>query len=171
MITLARTPEYKIRHVIERYPFDSVDKIAKDARMGTATITLIIKRYGLKKKTRPIGKKIEWTPEMLDYLTRNFKSTDNETLAFELNVSPRSMSRKAQELGLTKSKQYLRRVVNEAGAASKYFLKKSGRKFWNDPEEIKRFAEAGKAYRFGSPGDPRKKKKKKTAKVNTSIIK
>lgn len=47
--------------------------------------------------------KIYWSEDMIDYLKRNYATTNNEDLAFYLRVSQRTMSRKAKELGLKKS--------------------------------------------------------------------
>lgn len=158
MITLENVPEYKIQYVKEHYPRETVKSITSTLHMSTATVTAIIKKLGLQ-KLRVAGRRVVWTDKMIAHITKNFKNTDNETLAFELGVSPRTMSRKAAELGLTKSKQFLHMVQREAGAASKYFLRKRGLKVWGGQKAINNLIEGGKPYRFGAPLDPRFKRR------------
>ncbi len=57
-----------------------------------------------KKKNRY---KIIWTEEMLKILSEKFATTYNKVLAKELNVSWRSLIRKARELGLEKEPNFL----------------------------------------------------------------
>jgi hypothetical protein len=51
--------------------------------------------------------KIEWTPEMIHRLKFEFKYAYNRALAIDLGVSPRSLIRKARELGLEKEEGFL----------------------------------------------------------------
>ena len=59
--------------------------------------------------------KIYWTGNMLSDLKRFFPNTNNIELAEILGVSRRTLSRKAKELGLVKSKEYLSRINTEKG--------------------------------------------------------
>ena len=57
--------------------------------------------------------RIYWSTAMLDYLRRHFPTTLNDELAECLGVSPRTMIRKARELGLEKDPVWLRQVWEE----------------------------------------------------------
>lgn len=54
-----------------------------------------------------------WNKDMLDYLKQHFATTLNEELAGCLGVSPRTMIRKARELGLQKDEKWLAAVWEE----------------------------------------------------------
>lgn len=58
------------------------------------------------KEHKGCATRIFWTEYMLERLKRNFATTKNEDLALDLNVSPRTMIRKARELGLVKDKDW-----------------------------------------------------------------
>lgn len=51
--------------------------------------------------------KIDWTPEMITRLKNEFPTRYNKELAAELNVSWRSLVRKARQLGIEKEKGFL----------------------------------------------------------------
>lgn len=51
---------------------------------------------------------IFWSQHMIDTLNRKFPTTRNEDLAVILNVSPRTLIRKARELGLQKNCEWQR---------------------------------------------------------------
>lgn len=57
--------------------------------------------------------RIHWSPQMLAYLRRHYATTLNEELAGCLGVSPRTMIRKARELGLEKDPSWLRGIWDE----------------------------------------------------------
>lgn len=57
--------------------------------------------------------RIHWNPAMLTFLRRHYATTFNEELAQCLGVSPRTMIRKARELGLVKDPEWLRRIWDE----------------------------------------------------------
>lgn len=57
--------------------------------------------------------RIHWSTAMLDYLRRHFPTTLNEELAGCLGVSPRTLIRKARELGLEKDPQWLSQIWEE----------------------------------------------------------
>lgn len=51
--------------------------------------------------------KIHWSLHMIERLTNTYATTKNEDLAIDLNVSPRTVIRKARELGLEKDKGWM----------------------------------------------------------------
>jgi len=57
--------------------------------------------------------RIHWSKDMLDYLKQHYHTTLNEELAGCLGVSPRTMIRKARELGLQKDEKWLAAVWEE----------------------------------------------------------
>lgn len=57
--------------------------------------------------------RIHWSAAMLDYLRRHFPTTLNEELAGCIGVSPRTLVRKARELGLEKDPQWLSQIYEE----------------------------------------------------------
>lgn len=54
---------------------------------------------------RGCATRIYWSGDMLSLIRREFPTTLNEELAGMLGVSPRTLARKAKELGLTKDPQ------------------------------------------------------------------
>lgn len=92
-----------------------------------------------KKKWR----KIEWTPDMLETLKKEFPTSYNAELSNALGVSPRSLIRKARELGLDKELGFLDKRRPEIGAMAKMARGTNvtkGQKGWSVP--------GGEAYRF-----------------------
>ncbi len=69
---------------------------------------------------------IHWSPMMLEYLTRNFATMLNNDLAEWLGVSPRTVVRKARQLGLTKNKAWLDGIWNERRKMAHSAAKKKG---------------------------------------------
>ena len=57
--------------------------------------------------------RIFWSKDMLDYLKANYATTLNEDLAGCLGVSPRTMVRKARELGLQKDAAWISKIWDE----------------------------------------------------------
>lgn len=55
---------------------------------------------------RGLSRRIHWSRRMLDDLRRLFATTKNDDLADIIGVSPRTVVRKARELGLEKDKQW-----------------------------------------------------------------
>ena len=51
--------------------------------------------------------RIFWTKYMLERMLRLYQNTLNEDLAIELNVSKKTLIRKAKELGLKKDKEFI----------------------------------------------------------------
>lgn len=70
--------------------------------------------------------RIHWNKDMLDYLKQNYATTLNEELAGCLGVSPRTMIRKARELGLEKDKVWLRGIYEERIRMAMAIAKKNG---------------------------------------------
>ena len=54
--------------------------------------------------------RIFWSKDMIDYLKANYATTLNEDLSDCLGVSPRTMVRKARDLGLQKDRSWLREI-------------------------------------------------------------
>lgn len=73
---------------------------------------------------RHYATRIYWSTTMTDYLRRHFPTTLNDELAGCLGMSPRTMIRKARELGLQKDPAWLKAVWDErrrmAHAASRH---------------------------------------------------
>lgn len=86
---------------------------------------------------------IFWSPDMISTIRRYFATTFNDELAGILGVSPRTMLRKARELGLQKDKFWLLNVWNER---RKWANSSSRRKGY--PGAFKPGNEIGKEYRF-----------------------
>lgn len=82
-------------------------------------IHLIIRKDGVSR--------IYWSGNMLSELKRYYPTTKNAELADYFGVSQRTINRKAAELGLKKSKQFIAEVSTENGhyALSKKNLNKS----------------------------------------------
>ena len=70
--------------------------------------------------------RIFWNTSMLDYLRRHFPTTLNEELAECLGVSPRTMIRKARELGLEKDPKWLADVWEERRQLAHIISKRKG---------------------------------------------
>lgn len=68
---------------------------------------LIIRKDGISR--------IYWSGNMLSELKRYYPTTKNSELADYFGVSQRTINRKAAELGLTKSKQFIADVSKENG--------------------------------------------------------
>lgn len=68
---------------------------------------LIIRKDGISR--------IYWSGNMLSELKRYYPTTKNAELADYFGVSQRTINRKAAELGLTKSKQFIADVSKENG--------------------------------------------------------
>lgn len=89
------------------------------------------------------GKKTEWTEAMLSYLTEHFPTDCNEEIAKKLKVSPRTMIRKARELGLQKAENF--RELNEVKISTKMRKAHKGKK---NPGCFKKGNTVGTEYRF-----------------------
>lgn len=69
-----------------------------------------------KRAARP---KINWTESMIDMVVELFPVTFNNVLAKKLNVSQRSLIRKARELGIEKEDGFLEKRRDEISAMAK----------------------------------------------------
>ena len=63
--------------------------------------------------------KITLTPEQEKWLTAHFKHTKNEEIGERLGISQSSLHRFARELGLTKTKQFMRKVQKNTSERAK----------------------------------------------------
>jgi len=70
--------------------------------------------------------RIHWSKDMLDYLKQHYATTLNDELAGCLGVSPRTMIRKAMELGLEKDKVWLHGVYEERRKMAQVESKRKG---------------------------------------------
>lgn len=64
------------------------------------------------------GHKIELTEKQRAYLAKHFKNTKNKDLAEKLGISLRSVVRIGREMGLTKTKQFMRKTQANCSAHS-----------------------------------------------------
>jgi len=70
--------------------------------------------------------RIHWSKDMLDYLRQHYPTTLNDELAGCLGVSPRTMIRKARELGLQKDEKWLASVWEERRKMAQVESKRKG---------------------------------------------
>ena len=63
--------------------------------------------------------KITLSPEQERWLVRHFKHTRNDDIMDRLGISHSTLHRKARELGLTKTRQFMRKVQREAADKAK----------------------------------------------------
>ena len=99
--------------------------------------------------------RIFWNTQMLDYLRRHFPTTLNEELAGCLGVSPRTMIRKARELGLEKDPEWLAEVWEERRKLAHVISKRKGY-----PGGFKKGERANPAGEFKA-GEPRSEEMKR----------
>lgn len=99
--------------------------------------------------------RIFWNTQMLDYLRRHFPTTLNEELAGCLGVSPRTMIRKARELGLEKDPEWLAEVWEERRKMAHIIARKKGY-----PGGFKKGERANPAGEFKA-GEPRSEEMKR----------
>lgn len=86
---------------------------------------------------------IYWTPQMIADLKRYFPTTLNEELAGILNVSQRTLTRKARELGLAKDTGWLRAIWEERRLMAHVESKRLGY-----PGSFQKGTKIGQAYWF-----------------------
>lgn len=82
--------------------------------------------YGRIVEHQGYATRIFWSKDMLDYLKRHYATTLNEELAGCLGVSPRTMIRKARELGLEKDGAWMRHICEERRLLALSASKKKG---------------------------------------------
>lgn len=87
--------------------------------------------------------RIFWSPSMISYLQKHFPTTKNQDLSEALGVSPRTITRKARELGLEKNSEWLQGVWDEHRLMAQAESKRKGY-----PGAFKPGNEIGKEYRF-----------------------
>lgn len=87
--------------------------------------------------------RIFWSPSMISYLQKHFPTTKNQDLSEALGVSPRTITRKARELGLEKNSEWLQGVWDEHRLMAQAESKRKGY-----PGGFKPGHEIGKEYRF-----------------------
>lgn len=73
-----------------------------------------------------LSRRIMWSKQMLDDLRSMFATTANQELAGILGVSPRTMIRKARELGLEKDGDWLLKQWNDNRILAHVVAKKKG---------------------------------------------
>lgn len=75
---------------------------------------------------RGVSKSIYWTGDMLSILQRYFQNTKTEEVAEMIGVSPRTVIRKARELGIDKNSDFLHRVWDENRLLAHITVKREG---------------------------------------------
>jgi hypothetical protein len=89
------------------------------------------------------GIKIHWTPEMINQVKLEFPYRFNRELSHDLGISPRSLIRKARELGLDKEPGFLdknRSIITEMAIKAHPGQPTKGLKGWSVPNsEATRF--------------------------------
>lgn len=67
-----------------------------------------------------------WNPNMISLLKRHFCDTKNSELSELLGVSQRTLIRKARQLGLEKSDEFLHRIIVDASMKGRVACKQNG---------------------------------------------
>lgn len=91
---------------------------------------------------------IYWSPQMIADMKRYYPTTLNEELAGILNVSQRTLTRKARELGLEKDRSWLREIWEERRLMAQVESKRRGY-----PGCFKKGNMIGAEYRFKKKGE------------------
>lgn len=102
--------------------------------------------------------RIYWSEAMLSYLRRHFPTTLNEELAGCLGVSMRTLSRKAQQLGLRKDPDWLHRIWDERRIMAQVKAKRCG-----NPGHWKKGEHSNPEYEFKPGRKPTDEEKAKHA--------
>jgi hypothetical protein len=87
---------------------------------------LYLNKYGRVMEHECYATRIYWNGDMLSFLRRHFSTMLNEEIAGCLGVSPRTMIRKARELGLEKDPEWLRKIWEERRMMAHVISKKKG---------------------------------------------
>ena len=98
---------------------------------------------GLLYKTVGRSTSIFWTPNMISILVKQYPCTTNEEIAGILGISPRTVVRKARELGLEKDHEWLIGIWNERRMIAHVESKRKGY-----PGTFKKGCTVGAAYWF-----------------------
>lgn len=94
-----------------------VQEICRKLGFSTAAFYRLAKAYGLKTRDpHENGDPIEWTPEMLETMCREFPTALNQDLAAKLGISQTTLHRKARELKLKKVPDHRERNLKAIGA-------------------------------------------------------
>ena len=94
-----------------------VQEICRKLGFSTAAYYRLAKAYGLKTRDpHENGDPIEWTPEMLETMRREFPTALNQDLAAKLGISQTTLHRKARELKLKKVPDHRERNLKAIGA-------------------------------------------------------
>lgn len=98
------------KYFLDNFGKAPVQEICKRLSFSTAAYYRQAKAYGLKTKDpHENGDPIEWTPEMLETLRREFPTALNQDLGRKLGISQTTLHRKARELKLTKAPDHRER--------------------------------------------------------------
>lgn len=114
--------------VASSYCKDCVKIVSKERYMRTRKKpdgVFMHKSYGRLMEHQGASLRIYWNGNMLSILKRHFPYTRNEEVASMLGVSPRTVTRKARELGLEKDPDFLHSVWKENRLLAVVATKKS----------------------------------------------
>lgn len=81
-----------------------LDEIGEKLGISHTTVRIKAIEIGLRKKR--ITRFCKWTKEQVDYLKKHYPDDSTSDVAFHIGFSPDTIVRKAQMLGLRKSKDY-----------------------------------------------------------------
>ena len=105
------------KYFLDNFGKAPVQEICKRLRFSTAAYYRLAKQYGCKtREPQEQGTPIEWTPEMLETLRREFPTALNQDLGRKLGVSQTTLHRKARELKLTKVQDHRERNLQAIAA-------------------------------------------------------
>jgi len=109
------TPE-EIAYFRANFYTATIADVCSRLQICTATYYRLAKAQGLATCVKIPGEPLEWTPEMIETLRREFPTALNQDLGRKLGISQTSLHRKARELGLTKVPDHRERNIKEIGA-------------------------------------------------------
>ena len=100
-------------------------------------VPTLVSGLGLSKPSRKKHPfRIQWTPEMLDYLQANFATQFTLEIVAYLQISRRTIERKALELGLAKEPGFLekrRETISKMAVAAHPGNQHKGKRGWSVP--------------------------------------
>ncbi len=104
-------------YFLEKFGKAPVQEICRKLGFSTAAYYRLAKQYGCKtREPQEQGTPIDWTPEMLEILRREFPTALNQDLGRKLGISQTTLHRKARELKLTKVPDHRERNIKAIGA-------------------------------------------------------
>ena len=107
------------KYFLDNFGKAPVQDICKRLGFSTAAYYRLAKAYGLKTRDpHENGDPIEWTPEMLETLRREFPTALNQDLGRKLGISQTTLHRKARELKLTKARTTGNGILRPSGRGS-----------------------------------------------------